>query len=634
MQTADFVKESATGTGPFTLTGAAAGFRAFAAAFPSGATGVMVVVSEPSTGARVTGLATISGATLTITSTETAAGTFGNGAKEVSCTATAKQLKRLASPDASTLSSIADGNAIRLAGFDSNGDPLTITPTVFLTWLLSQAQGPGDLAAAGTLSGSDVLTVMQGTGEVKTTLTAIAAAVASINGGTVPSDTTPPTFSSAVVSNAAPTQIVLTMSETLAAVTPAASAFAVSGGKTVSTVAVSGSTVTLTVSSAYTYGDTITVTYTKPGTSPLQDAAGNQTASFGPSSVTNSIANPGDVTPPTASSAAVANATPTAVVITMSEAMSTSFVPAASAFTVGGHTVSAVAISGSTITLTVDAFVYGEAARTVAYTQPGTNNARDLNGNLLASFSGLAITNNVAAPVAPGAPTIGTATAGDASASVTFTAPASNGGAAITGYTVTSSPGGITATGTSSPINVTGLTNGTAYTFTVTATNSAGTGAASAASNSVTPAAVVTYTITNAFPPGMKATLDGTAVSTSYTGTGANAGKTIKRFDPASAGNGSVNWTFSPAPPTGDTVYAGWRKQGSGAMSIISSGANVNSGASINGLVAMTKNNSTSFGNNASLWFNVGDGSVVYEFVVQVGASGAQQVVTSSTVTS
>jgi hypothetical protein len=91
------------------------------------------------------------------------------------------------------------------------------------------------------------------------------------------------------------------------------------------------------------------------------------------------------------------------------------------------------------------------------------------------------------AAVVPGAPTIGTATAGVTQASVSFSAPAFTGGASITGYTVTSNPGGLTGTGTASPITVTGLTNGTAYTFTVTATNSAGTGAASSASNSVTP---------------------------------------------------------------------------------------------------------------------------------------------------
>jgi large repetitive protein len=89
--------------------------------------------------------------------------------------------------------------------------------------------------------------------------------------------------------------------------------------------------------------------------------------------------------------------------------------------------------------------------------------------------------------VIPGAPTIGTATAGDAQASVSFTAPASNGGAAITTYTATSNPAGLTANGTASPLTVAGLTNGVAYTFTVTATNSAGVSSASANSNSVTP---------------------------------------------------------------------------------------------------------------------------------------------------
>ncbi len=92
-----------------------------------------------------------------------------------------------------------------------------------------------------------------------------------------------------------------------------------------------------------------------------------------------------------------------------------------------------------------------------------------------------------AATAVPGAPTIGTAFPLNAAASVNFTPPASNGGAVITSYTATSSPGGITGTSASSPIRVSGLTNGVAYTFTVTATNGVGTGPASAASGSVTP---------------------------------------------------------------------------------------------------------------------------------------------------
>lgn len=96
------------------------------------------------------------------------------------------------------------------------------------------------------------------------------------------------------------------------------------------------------------------------------------------------------------------------------------------------------------------------------------------------------ITNYV---VFPGAPTIGTATAGNGSASVTGTAPAATNGGAITGYRATAMPGNITATSPTLPVNVTGLTAGTAYTITLAAANAAGYGPESFASNSVTPAA-------------------------------------------------------------------------------------------------------------------------------------------------
>jgi uncharacterized protein (TIGR02145 family) len=106
--------------------------------------------------------------------------------------------------------------------------------------------------------------------------------------------------------------------------------------------------------------------------------------------------------------------------------------------------------------------------------------------NSLATTYGAKLSFITLSPV-PGAPVIGTATAGDSQVVVTFNPPVSNGGSAITGYTVTSSPGGISGTGSTSPIIVTGLTNGTTYTFTVVASNANGPGAASIASNPVTP---------------------------------------------------------------------------------------------------------------------------------------------------
>ena len=90
----------------------------------------------------------------------------------------------------------------------------------------------------------------------------------------------------------------------------------------------------------------------------------------------------------------------------------------------------------------------------------------------------------------PDAPTITGVVSGNAQATVSFTAPLSNGGSVITSYTATSSPGGFTGAVSQSgdgTITVSGLTNGTGYTFTVTATNTIGTSAASAASSSVTP---------------------------------------------------------------------------------------------------------------------------------------------------
>jgi hypothetical protein len=114
----------------------------------------------------------------------------------------------------------------------------------------------------------------------------------------------------------------------------------------------------------------------------------------------------------------------------------------------------------------------------------------------------------------PDAPTIGTAVDnGNVDASVTFTA-AVTGGTPST-YTVTSTPGSFTGTGSSSPITVSGLTAGTSYTFKVKAANAAGTyGPESVASNSVTPA----FPVVGAYDSLAAVTLSATASSITFAG--------------------------------------------------------------------------------------------------------------------
>jgi hypothetical protein len=141
-------------------------------------------------------------------------------------------------------------------------------------------------------------------------------------------------------------------------------------------------------------------------------------------------------------------------------------------------------------------------------------------------------------------PTSVLATAGNGTAVVSFTAPSNTGAAPVISYTVTSSPGNVTATGASSPITVPGLPNGTTYTFTVVANNNAGSSVSSTASNAVTP---------NAFTLGVPLSstsiyglmsVPGNLISTAYTPT---TGSTL-----TIAGNslGNYDYTFFQSSQT------------------------------------------------------------------------------------
>ena len=106
-----------------------------------------------------------------------------------------------------------------------------------------------------------------------------------------------------------------------------------------------------------------------------------------------------------------------------------------------------------------------------------------------------------AAPaIEPTAPTIGTPTAGNGSVSLTFTAPGNNGGSAITNYSYSTDGTNYIALSpaqTTSPLTISGLTNGVSYTVRIRAINAAGSSVASSASSSFTPAPPPPFTVTS-----------------------------------------------------------------------------------------------------------------------------------------
>ncbi|MCW8200677.1 hypothetical protein D8B23_20300, partial [Verminephrobacter aporrectodeae subsp. tuberculatae] len=187
------------------------------------------------------------------------------------------------------------------------------------------------------------------------------------------------------------------------------------------TVQAQAKTVTLTLSTAVTHDQTVTVAYTDPttgnDTNAIQDIAGNDVASFPATAVTNITPAPGDTTPPVFSSAAV---TGDQLVLSFSDASILDgdpiHKPASGAFTVlvngVANAVTTVTVQArvKTVTLTLSTAVTHGQTVTVAYTDPTTGNdtnaIQDIAGNDVASFAATAVTNNTPAPTADTTPPV------------------------------------------------------------------------------------------------------------------------------------------------------------------------------------------------------------------------------------
>ena len=252
---------------------------------------------------------------------------------------------------------------------------------------------------------------------------------------------------------------------------------------------------------------------------------------------------------------------------------------------------------------------------TITPTTAGSITLTPTNNQSLTNPANLSYTANA---VVPGAPTIGTATAGNAQATISFTAPASNGGSTITSYTVTSNSGSHTGTGSASPITVTGLTNGTAYTFTVTAHNSVGTGSASSASNSVTPTV---------------------STATTYTFTGpssGNAGSASSNFivTPNAAYTGTITLTPSGAGSTGLSATTLTFSNSSTAQTFTIT-------PTVSGSITLTPTNNGSLTNPANLSYTAnavstgggggGGGSAPTYYILTITKQGTGQGTATST---
>jgi uncharacterized repeat protein (TIGR02059 family) len=211
-----------------------------------------------------------------------------------------------------------------------------------------------------------------------------------------------PVYVSSVVANSSPSVVTLTYSYTLANIIPNVSAFTVRVNSTlrsVSSVAISGATVALTLSSPIIYGDAVAVSYTKPTTNPIQTASGGQAVSITSQVVTNNVSAVAVVSP-VYSSSVISNTTPSLLEISYNMTLA-NVVPSVTAFSVKvnsvSRTVNTVTLSGNKVLLALSSQIYYGDIVTVSYIKPAVNPIQSSSGGQAAAIASQIVTNNVSA---------------------------------------------------------------------------------------------------------------------------------------------------------------------------------------------------------------------------------------------
>ena len=458
------------------------------------------------------------------------------------------------------------------------------TDVVSLAWSIPAETGGGADAGAFTLTEAGVLTFQaakdfeapddadgDGTYEVTVRVTDGANPVdAALEVSLTDVDEVAPVLTGAAVNG---TALTLTYSEALDGdSSPGAGAFAVTvaeASRTVDAVSVSGSAVTLTLASAVASGETVSVDYTAPTgaeATPLKDGAGNEAASFTAQAVTNDTPAPENTAP---TGLPEISGTPQVGVELTASASAIEDGDGLENATFVWQWLSNDGTEGAEDTEIAEATSAGYTAKPgdVGKTLKVRVTFTDDKGTEEVLVSAATETVTATVPDAPGTPAAATAEGREGELTVSWTAPASDGGAAITGYRVQWKSGSEDYDGsetstrqaevTGLTYTIAGLTDGTAYTVRIVAVNEAGDG--EAVEVSAEPLDRVAPVLSKAVADGATLTLtysealdeDSSPAAGAFAVTVAEAARTVDAVDVSGS---TAVLTLATAVASGETV--------------------------------------------------------------------------------